>query len=153
MNSERLKVLEILSKGSISAEEAERLLTVLDEQEQAEKARSEEQRTAVERRESHPENDRIKGKKLRVDVKGNTAEAQNINVDVSVPLVLARYADDIIANLVPNEVDETLQKSGVNLKTINIGKIVDTLESLDEDIVNVDIDQDDAKFKVRVYVE
>ncbi len=110
MNSERLKVLEILAKGSISAEEAERLLTVLDEQEQADKTRAEEQSVSAmnEKREARS-NDHLKGKKLRVDVKGNMEDAKNINVDVSVPLVLARYADDIISNLVPNEVDEKLQ--------------------------------------------
>ncbi|MDL2217549.1 hypothetical protein LJC27_02710 [Christensenellaceae bacterium OttesenSCG-928-M15] len=150
MNSERLKVLEILAKGNISAEEAAKLLDVLDEKQKEATAASEPPRTAEPARHG---DDRLRGKKLRVAVNGNMPDMQNMNVDVSIPLVLARFADDIIANCIPHEADEELKKSGINLRSLNIGKIVDTFESLDEDIVNADIDQDDTKLKVRVYVE
>ena len=78
---------------------------------------------------------------------------KKINVNVSVPLVLARYADNILNNCVPKEVNEELKGKGIDLYALNIGQIVDMFESLEEDIVNVDMDQDGNDLKVRVYVD
>lgn len=143
MDNERLKVLELLEKGAVSAEEATRLLDAIDE-----KHNKEEKRMQLAQ-----ENRNIQGKKLRVEVLGDTEETKNMNVNVSIPLVLARHVDDIIANLVPNAANEELKKEGIDLRGIKLGAIVDSLEGLDEDIVNADIDQEENHLKVRVYVE
>lgn len=145
MNNEQQKVLDMLEKGTINAEEATRLLDCLEENSEKEREAetTRKQQNAV----------RMKGKKLRVEVNGDTEEDKKINVNVSVPLVLARYADNIIANCIPVSATDELNKKGIDLREIKISEIVDTIEDIDEDIVNVDLDQEDACFKVRVYVE
>ncbi|WP_040198174.1 SHOCT-like domain-containing protein [Candidatus Soleaferrea massiliensis] len=142
MNSEKQKVLEMLANGTISAEEAERLLECLEEDAKKEAAGIRLQK-----------DDRTQGKKLRVQVNGCTEEDGKINVNVSVPLVLARYADNIIANCIPASADKELKENGFDLRSLKIGEIIDTIENLDEDIANVDIVQDATDLKVRVYVE
>lgn len=144
MHEEKKKVLDILAQGNITAEEAARLLDCLDE-ETISAPRAE----AVHQQGN---NANLRGKKLRVKVDG-VAEGNKVDVNVSVPLVLARYADHIIASCVPADVNKDLASKGIDLRQLNIGQIVDTIESLDEDIVNVDVEQDDTDIKVRVYVE
>lgn len=141
MNNERQQVLELLEQGKITADEATRLLSCLGEDEEKEQARVQED--AV----------RMKGKKLRVEVNGFVEKDKKINVNVSVPLVLARYADNILNNCVPKDVSGELREKGIDLSALNIGQIVDMFETLEEDIVNVDLDQDDNDLKVRVYVD
>ena len=72
---------------------------------------------------------RMKGKKLRVEVNGFVEGSKKINVN------------------------EELKGKGIDLCALNIGQIVDMFESLEEDIVNVDMDQDGNDLKVRVYVD
>lgn len=144
-NDEREKVLEMLSQGQISSEEAARLLDCLSD--------GEEKQRKSESTQMHSDAQRMKGKKLRVDVNGFTEGDKKVNVNVSVPLVLARYADNIIANCMPESANKGLKEKGIDLRELNISKIIDTFEDLDEDIVNADIDQDDTKMKVRVYVD
>lgn len=143
MNDERMKVLELLEKGAISAEEATQLLDAIDTQE----SRKE---NMMQQRE---ENARLQGKKLRVQVNGDAKDIKNMNINVSIPLVLARHVDNIIANTVPKAANDELKEHGVDLGAINLSAIVDTLEDLDEDIVQADIDSDETKLQVRVYVE
>ena len=141
MKEERKKVLDMLEQGKVSPEEAAQLLDCLEENEEKQSMRV--QTDAA----------RMKGKKLRVEVNGFVEGGKKINVNVSVPLVLARYADNILNNCVPKEVNEELKGKGIDLYALNIGQIVDMFESLEEDIVNVDMDQDGNDLKVRVYVD
>ncbi|MCL1974594.1 MAG: hypothetical protein FWG61_00360 [Firmicutes bacterium] len=144
MNTEKQKVLDLLSQGQITPEEAAKLLDCLDEPENDESFQ-----TNMEKR----GNIRLQGKKLRVQVKGFTEKDKKMDVNVSVPLVLARYVDDLIASCLPEAANRELIAQGINLRQLNISQLVDALESLDEDIVNADIRQEDMDLKVRVYVE
>lgn len=148
MNEERRKVLEMLESGAISAEEAARLMDCLGE----ETAASKETPHADGSAEAGGASERMQGKKLRVCVKGTMENDKKINVDVSIPLILARFADDIIMNCVPQAANDELKKNGIDLRALNIGKIVDTFETLEDDIVDADIDDEETKLKVRVYV-
>lgn len=141
MNSKQ-QILDMIGEGKISAADGARLLECLGETEKEEKVQVREDVR------------RMKGKKLKVMVSG-MEKGNPISVNVSVPLALARYADSIIANCVPASVNSELGQKGIDLKTLNIGAIVDVFEDLDEDIVNVDIDQteESTKMKVRIYVE
>jgi len=143
MNTEKQKVLDLLAQGQISAEEAARLLECLDEPEAGMTPAAREARSPS----------RLQGKKLRVQAKGNTEDNKKMDVNVSVPLVLARYVDDLIASCLPEAANQELMKQGINLRQLNISQLVEALENLDEDIVNADIKQDDMDLKVRVYVE
>ncbi|MBC8530456.1 SHOCT-like domain-containing protein [Gehongia tenuis] len=145
ISDEKQKVLDMLEQGSITAEEAARLLDALEAGAKQERSQRSEQ--------MHSDAKRMQGKKLRVEVNGFVEGDKRINVNVSVPLVLARYADNIIANCVPKDVNRELSTNGIDLSQLKIGELVDTFESLEEDIVNADIDQEDTKLKVRVYVD
>lgn len=142
MENDKQKILDMINTGTITAEDGARLLECLGD------AQKEERIQAKERA------GRMKGRKLRVQVNG-TDKGSKQNVNVSIPLALARYADGIIAKCVPENVSENMKSQGFDLKGLNIGEIVDVFEDLEEDIVNVDIQEEDkgTDLKVRVYVE
>lgn len=142
VSKDRERILELLGNGEITAEEAARLLDCINEE-----AGQGNRQTSLHKSSGG------KGKKLRIEVLGDTQEVKKINVNVSVPLVLARYADQIIANCVPKEVNEELRGQGIDLSMLKLGEIMDTLETLEEDIVNADILQEGNDLKVRIYVE
>ena len=146
MNTEKQKILDMLAQGQINADEAARLLECLEEAPAAGRAA---QPVSGEPR---PQG-RLSGKKLRVEVKGDMEEGKKMDVNVSVPLALARYVDNLIASCLPDAANQELMKQGINLRQINIGQLAEALEDLDEDIVNADIKQDEMDLKVRVYVE
>lgn len=142
MNNEKQKILDMINEGKVSAADGARLLECLSDTEKEEKAQVQDNAR------------RMKGKKLKVQVSGQN-EGEPLNVNVSVPLVLARYADGILSACMPDNVNSELGKKGVDLKSLNISAIVDAFEDLDEDLVNVDIQQsgEGTSLKVRVYVE
>jgi len=144
MNTEKKTVLDMLAQGRINAEEAARLLESLEEPDGMNSPPADNEAR---------QNMRNKGKKLRVQVKGYAEDGKKRDVNVGVPLALARYVDDLIASCLPEAANRELMKQGINLRQINIGQLADTLENLDEDIVNADLAQGDMDLKVRVYVE
>ena len=144
MNTEKRKILDMLAQGRINADEAARLMECLDEPDGGDSL------PAVS--ETRP-NGHAKGRKLRVQVKGFTEECKKVDVNVGVPLALAGYVDNLIASCLPEAADRELMKQGINLRQLKIGQLANTLENLDEDIVNADINQGDINMKVRVYVE
>lgn len=141
MNSEKEKILDMIDKGTISPQDAARLLEALGETEEKQKEQI------------HQRALRMKGKSLYVKVNGRDSENKQVNVNVRVPLVLARYADNIISTCVPASVTDDLKREGIDLRNIDIGGIIDVFEELDEDIVNVDVGEGENCMKVRVYVE
>lgn len=142
MNADKQKILDMINEGTVSAADGARLLECLSDTEKEEQLQVQE--TAR----------RMKGRKLRIQVNG-IAEGNKMNVNVSVPLVLAKYADNIIQTCVPKSAMDGIQKEGFDLRSLNISAIVDAFEDIDEDIVNVEIDQpeENTDMKVRVYVE
>lgn len=147
MNEEKKKILEMLENGRINVQEAEQLLDCLEPG--GEDTAQKPQRPA--NMSSAPS--ASESKKLRIKVDGDTEESKKINVNVSVPLALARVADSIIENCIPNAANDELKKQGIDLKALRIGDMIGTLETLNEDIINADIDSDEAKLKVRIYVD
>ena len=89
MNSEKQKILDMVERGTITPADAAKLLECLGEtqREESDRVRQSAQR--------------MKGKKLRVQVEGATGESEDLHVTVSVPLVLARYADNILSTCLP----------------------------------------------------
>ncbi len=142
MNKDKQKILDMIDQGTVSAADGARLLECLGQTEEKESERAQE--TAR----------RMKGKKLRIEVSG-ISEGSKMNVNVRVPLVLARYADNIVANFLPSSAAEGLEKEGIDLRGLNISAIVDVFEELEEDIVNVEIRQEEENtdMRVRIYVE
>ena len=144
MNKEKQTVLDMLAQGRINTDEAARLLESLDEADD---------RNFLSDGGERRSRSRHKGKKLRVQVKGYTEEGKKMDVNVGVPLAVARYVDNLIASCLPEAAHIELIKQGINLRDLNISQLADTLEDIDEDIVNANINQDKMDLKVRVYVE
>ena len=135
MNTDRQKILEMLQEGKITAAEATELLD------------------ALERAPDKPAGGGVKNsKKLRVKVDGNVENDNKIKVDVAVPLALGHMLDGILGSCIPKVAHDELRKQGIDISGLKIGELLESMDS-DEDIVNVDIDNDDVKMKVRVYVD
>ena len=141
MNQEKQKILDMIEQGTITPADGAKLLECLGETEREESAQM---RQSAQR---------MKGKKLRIQVEGKTEETQDLHVNVRVPLVLARYADNILTNCVPQQVAQGMAAQGIDLKELNLSAIVDVFEELDEDILNVAIQDDENDLTVRIYVE
>lgn len=140
MNENKQKILDMINEGKVSAADGARLLECLSDTEKEEKAQAQEMAR------------RTKGRKLRVEVNG-VESGKNLNVNVSLPLALARYAGNIVTQFVPDSAGDSV-KDRV-LQGLDIGEIVDVLEELEGDIVNVDVqeEEENTDMKVRVYVE
>lgn len=152
MDDSRKRILNMLSEGKISIDEAEQLLAALSGGE-APKAETAPLREQV-----------VKGaqgrkpSKLRVEVRaGGMDGLKNANVNVSVPLKLAKTLFPIIRNNIPPSAQNELDKQNIDLAMIldSLDELIDSIE-VGEDIVNVDaggIDNEEGSAKVRIYFE
>ncbi|GMQ60152.1 hypothetical protein AN1V17_45520 [Vallitalea sediminicola] len=147
--SEEKKILEMIEKGQITAEEGMELLQALRNVgiEQEEKI-IEEYKPAVQKREF---------KFLRIKV---TTEKGETKVNINIPLKLIKALGGILPqanNLIPEDVKKQMNDKGINLGAIDINKILSALESGElEDTVLVDVetyDEEDGKTQVKIYVE
>ncbi|MDR1693434.1 MAG: hypothetical protein LBR72_08770, partial [Oscillospiraceae bacterium] len=116
MASEKDKIIAMLEEGTISPDDAAKLLTALGETEH-DSAPSVPAQSADPKRAAE-----LKGKKLRVLVEGATDDDGDINVNVAVPLVLAKLVDGIITNVVPKEVNKELKGQGIDLSALKLGE-------------------------------
>lgn len=142
MNNERQKILDMIDQGTITAADGARLLECLGESQEKESEMA------------HETARRMKGKRLRILVTGRE-EGKKLNVDVKVPLVLARYADNIVKNVVPDSAQKGIEEKGIDLKGLNLSEIVDVFEELEEDILDVHIleEEEGTDLQVRIGVE
>ena len=145
MNEERRQILEMLSAGKITTDEADRLLAALGSQQVAGSATA----TAEPAAKAPP-------KYLRVMVEDHSEETGKgkTQVNIRVPMQLLR-AGVRLASLIPqpalNHATEALHEQGVQLdlsqlKPENLEELVDHLSEL-----TVDVDEPDTK--VRVFCE
>lgn len=139
MNENSRRVLEMLSEGKVSVDEAERLLSLVDEEPEATTAM---QPLAPPRTGA--------ARYLRVTVDSDEDE----HVDVRVPLALIK-AGIRLHTLLPEKAEKgikkTIEKKGIdididNLRTEDLDQLIDALSEIE---VNIH-DGDD---KVRVYCE
>lgn len=141
MNEERRQILEMLSTGKISTDEAERLLAALD------RGNATAPPLARGTGAANP-------KYLRVMVEDHNEGEGRTHVNVRVPMQLLR-AGVRLAGLIPlpalHRVNEALHEQGMpidltQLKPENLEELVDQLSDL-----TVDVNQENAK--VRVFCE
>ncbi len=150
MNEHRRQVLQMLSEGKISADEAERLIAAME----APAAASSD--TAS----SSAEKPRPKFLRVLVDAdEGSTGNYDGpTKVNVRVPMQLLR-AGVRLAGLIPaqalSRANQAMQEKGVpiDLSQIKPENLEDLVEQLND--LTVDVDQKDAgaKVKVRVFCE
>lgn len=140
MSVERKKVLELLSTGKITAEEAEKLLNKLDA-------------LAGPESESRPDllseakpSDRKPPRYLRVEVE---KPGSSDNVNVRIPLSFIR-ASAGLHFLLPQKVQDKLYANGVDIGSLSRLKGQELENVLKE--LNVQVDESDGK-KVRVFCE
>ncbi len=153
MNEHRRQILDMLSQGKITADEAERLIAALD--------RSEGGRAA----ESGASSATTRFKYLRVLVdsdNGGNPYHSPVKVNIRVPMQLLR-AGVRLAGLIPPQarehVNEALRQKGIpfdlsQIKPDNLEELVDHLNEL---TIDVDVNNrggfGEEKVKVRVFCE
>jgi hypothetical protein len=120
MDEERMQILRMVEQGSVSADDAARLLDALDETP------------------GGPDRP-AGGKKLRIRV--TDSETKKKKVNLTIPLGLARIA----AKFVPPKTKQKLADEGVDVDAVlsqieseNIGKVVDI--EADNEIVEISIE-------------
>ncbi|MBV8630297.1 MAG: hypothetical protein JOZ83_05195, partial [Silvibacterium sp.] len=138
MSETRRQVLEMLAAGKITAEEAERLIAALERDAPGEA----EPRPAVRR------------KYLRVMVDSDEPGQGPVRVNTRVPMQLLR-AGVKLANLIPPQaraqVDRALHEQGIpfDMGGINANNLEEIINQLEELTVDVDVDEQNQKVKVR----
>ncbi len=142
MTENRRQVLDMLAQGKITVEEAERLLSLVDQPAGADSGGTE----TRDARKPAP-------KYLRVVI-GDGDDPQSEHVNIRVPMGLIR-AGVKLASVLPSDatskVNEKLQEQGIG---IDIGKIkAEDLENLVDSLADLQVDIQDGKEKVRIYVE
>jgi hypothetical protein len=146
MNEHRRQILQMLSEGKISADEAERLIAAVEE--------------PVATKTSEPGSasagkSRPKYLRVQVDSEENGLSEGPTKVNVRVPMQLLR-AGVKLAGLIPpqalNRANQAIHDKGIpldlsHIKPENLEELVEQLNDL-----TVDVDQKDANTKVRVKV-
>lgn len=140
--TDKARILNMLKEGHITVEEAEELLRALEKPQVP--AASIPLKDARGRKGGH---------KLRVVVDTGEENQQKAKVNVNVPVSLIKTIGPIIAKNLPKDAQQELDKAGVDLVAImdSIEQFIDG--GIEEDIVNVDVNEGNEVYKVRVYVE
>jgi hypothetical protein len=139
MSNEREKkqILLMLEEGKINAEQAEKLLRALDVTEPKTEIKTESKFSPV--------SEKANGGKLKGKFKVEVQSADGDNVVVTLPLMLAKLA----VNMMPASKMAEIKANGVDINEI-VNNIESFVDMVDEDIVNVQSADGD---KVRIYIE
>lgn len=136
MNENRRKILDMLASGTITADEAERLLLAIDR----------EPAGPAGRQSSTPSPERPRAKYLRVVVESEDGSDGPVRVNTRIPMQLLR-AGVRLASLIPaparEHVNKAMHERGIpidlsQIKPENLEEIVDQLSDL-----TVDVDVED----------
>ena len=142
MTENRRQILDMLSEGKISVAEAESLLTLLEQPPSGGPSGSD----VGEGRKTPP-------KYLRV-VAEEDGESGNERVNIRIPMALIRSGVKLAA-LIPkeatNRVNEKLHEKGIGIDVGNLK--VEDLEQLVDAMAEMEVDVQDGKEHVRVFVE
>ena len=139
MSEERRQILEMLAAGKITADEAERLLSLMEGGQSTGSAPATQPKPAP--------------KYLRVMVDTNEKDEGPVHINVRVPIMLLR-AGVRLASLIPTSaqgrINEELRKNGVDfdvsqIKPENLNEVIDHLSDV---AVDIDAKQDDVKIKI-----
>jgi hypothetical protein len=143
MNENRRQILEMLSAGKITAEEAERLIAALDKEPGPRMANGE-----------LPPHSRPRPKYMRVLVQAEDEHDGPVKVNVKIPLQLLRAGVKLTSLIPPqarDHVNHQMREQGLDfdlnqLKPENLEELIDHLNDLTVDV-------DHSKAKVRVFCE
>ncbi len=149
MTENRRQILDMLSQGTISVDEAERLMAVVDQPGSAETGRSDSSQSRQSRQSS--------AKYLRVVVGSDSedgSESEGDRVNIRVPMALIR-AGVKLAALLPsgatNKVNQKMQEMGLDVDLSNLK--AEDLEELVNAMSDLEVDVQSGGDKVRIFVE
>lgn len=136
MSQEKLRVLELIQEGKVSASEGLELLKAMEEGEQ----------------EAKPTGNG--GRHFRVKVDGDKTK-----VNVNIPMRLVKAASKFVnlgMNFIPQEARSEMDKRGIDLSDIDFNELVDLIDQglVDGKLVDIDVDDpEEGRMTVAVYVE
>lgn len=142
MSNERMKILEMIQEGKITAAEGMELLKAIEETEPV----------------SHTDGSAYTGRFLRVRVAGDKAPKVNVNV----PLGLIKSASKLITwgvnfgtSFIPEETRSGMDKKGIDLSQMDIEEFIQALDqNSGGKLVDVDVDDEkEGRIKVEVFVD
>ncbi|SHI25332.1 SHOCT-like domain-containing protein [Desulfosporosinus lacus] len=143
MSSEKMKILEMIQEGKLTAAEGMDLLKAIEEGNSHKEA-------------SHIKKDILSGGErfLRVRVVGE----KTLKVNVNVPLSLIHSASKLVVyamSFIPADKRAELEMKGLDLHDIDVEGLASIIEeSLDGKIVDVEVaDPVEGRIKVEVYVD
>jgi hypothetical protein len=148
MNEHRRQILQMLSEGKITADEAERLISAVEQP----GAGASESETAAAGK------SRPKYLRVQVDTEENGKHDGPTKVNVRVPMQLLR-AGVKLAGLIPpqalRQANVAMHDKGIpiDLTQIKPENLEELVEQLNDLTVDVDQNDSDAKVKVRVFCE
>lgn len=134
--SEKMRILEMIQEGKITAAEGMDLLKAFEE---------------TEERMSHD----ASGRFLRVRVSGDKAKKVNVNIPVKLIKVFSRFAS-FGTNLIPEEARREMEKKGIDLSKMDFEELVRVIEQglVNEKLVDIDVDDPkEGKVRVEIYVD
>ncbi|MFZ7133922.1 MAG: SHOCT-like domain-containing protein [Eubacteriales bacterium] len=138
MSNEKLRILEMVEKGQITADDALDLMNAVDNHE--------------EKRKNTSVHSNLSNRFLRVRVNGST----NIKkVDVNVPLSLIKIATGFM-NLIPKEAQNQMKEKGIDLSSIDFNALITMIDEglADSKLVDIEIDDEkEGEMQVEVYVD
>lgn len=151
-DEERNRILKMLGEGKLTVEEAEKLLDAIDTR----TAEIPDARSGAALDVPAPETGG-RPKKLRIVVDAGDSK-DSAKVNVSVPLGLIRSVGPLLMQNIPPKAREKMQEKGVDADALvaDIKRMIDEggdLGDLREDFVNVDVEDETDRIKVRIYVE
>jgi len=149
MNSEKMKILEMIQEGKLTAAEGMDLLKAIEEG-SAPKEGAQIEENGLVKKERFSTGERF----LRVRVVGD----KTLKVNVNVPLSLVRSASKLIVyamSFVPADKRAELEQKGLDLQALDVEGFTRILEeTLDGKIVDVEVaDPEEGRIKVEVCVE
>ncbi|OLN28693.1 SHOCT-like domain-containing protein [Desulfosporosinus metallidurans] len=151
MSSEKMKILEMIQEGKLTAAEGMDLLKAIEEGGSPEKVSSISEFDLV-KKESVSS---VAGERfLRVRVVGE----KSLKVNVNVPLSLIRSASKLVVyamSFVPADKRAELEQKGLDLQALDVEELVRLVEeTVDGKIVDVEVaDPQEGRIKVEVCVE
>ena len=149
MSSEKMKILEMIQEGKLTAVEGLELLKAIEE------GNSQREASQISENNFVKKGVLVTGERfLRVRVVGE----KTLKVNVNVPLSLIRSASKLIVyamSFVPADKRAELEQKGIDLQALDVEGLARILEeNLDGKIVDVEVaDPEEGRIKVEICVE
>jgi len=134
--SEKEKILKMVANGKISVEDGERLLRAVNENETNDKSPG----NLIPIKPKKEKKTMGKGK-IIIEIQSTKGE----NIKLNIPLKLGKLA----SKMIPKDRISDIEKAGIDIQDI-IESISDTIDDIDEDILNISSPTGD---NIRIYVE